>query len=347
MAAPGGHGRHGPREPSSAACGDTLSVRCGPTLPAMILSASRRTDVPALYAEWFARRLAEGWCEVPNPRNARQVARISLAAEDVEAFVFWTRHARPFLPVVETLLARGTPFYFQYTLTGYGPPLERRSPPVEVATRTFRELTARLPAGAVVWRYDPIVLGEAFPPEAHLARFERLAGALEGAARRVVVSLLDPYAKTRRRLAALGLAPPRALPDSEMHPGAQELLGRLAAIARDHGLVPETCAEPRDWSAFGLAPGRCVDDRLLAELTGRDFARRKDPGQREHCRCVESRDLGTPDSCTLGCAYCYAVRSDALARARRRAHEPAAPRIVTAQEALPGAGASGSRRSRE
>jgi len=125
----------------------------------MIISASRRTDIPAFYSEWLGRRLAAGFCTVPNPFNARQIARVSLRAEDVQAFVFWTRHARPIFPLLPTLERRGTPFYFQYTITGYGRPVERRVPPTPVAIATFRELAARLPPGAVVWRYDPILVG--------------------------------------------------------------------------------------------------------------------------------------------------------------------------------------------
>lgn len=64
----------------------------------MIISASRRTDIPAFYAEWFVRRVRAGYCEVPNPMNPRQVARVSLLPEEVDAIVFWTRSPRAMLP---------------------------------------------------------------------------------------------------------------------------------------------------------------------------------------------------------------------------------------------------------
>ncbi len=291
----------------------------------LLISASRRTDIPALYADWFAARLDAGYCLVPNPRNRRQVARVSLRAEDVLGFVFWTRHVRPFLPVLERLERRGDPFYVQYTITGYGRPLERRTPPLEVALRTFRELAARIGPERVIWRYDPIVLGEAFAAREHRARFGRIARALEGHTQRVVVSVLDLYRKTRRRLlreAGLRIGGEVAeQPESE--PALAPLLADLAAIGRERGMQVEACAEAADYSALGIRPTRCVDGELFSRLwPDRRWPRAKDRGQRPLCRCVESRDIGQPDSCTFGCTYCYATAADRRQRVRC-AHLPA------------------------
>ncbi len=293
----------------------------------MIISASRRTDLPALYAEWLGARFRAGFCLVPNPMNARQVARVSLARPDVDAVVFWTRHARPAFPVLSWLEGRGYPYYFQYTILGYPRPLETRAPSLDVAVRTFRELAGRLPRGGVVWRYDPIVLGEAFPATWHRETFGRIASALEGATDTVVVSVIDWYARTRRRLGALnghgeGVDPEPAAP------GLEALLAELARIAGDHGMRAEACAEPADLSPLGIGPARCVDHVRLARLYGLAVPEAKDKGQRPLCRCIASRDIGTPDTCTFGCAYCYATRGDELARARRREHDPTAPSLV-------------------
>ena len=42
----------------------------------MIISASRRTDIPAFYAPWFFNRLQEGYLLVPNPFDPRTLSRI-------------------------------------------------------------------------------------------------------------------------------------------------------------------------------------------------------------------------------------------------------------------------------
>ncbi|RME70027.1 MAG: DUF1848 domain-containing protein, partial [Planctomycetota bacterium] len=280
---------------------------------------------PALYASWFAHRLEAGWCAVPNPMNMRQVRRVSLRREDVAGFVFWTRHPRPLFPVLERLDERGDPYYFQYTITGYGRPIEPRCPPLEVAVATFRALAERIGPERVTWRYDPIVLGPGFPEREHVRRFARIAAALEGATRQVVVSVLEPYRRTRRRTEA---AAPGAVAwerDEPCEQRARSLLARLVAIARQHGMCMEACSQAADYSDLGIERTRCVDaERLESIGAGRRLSRAKDRGQRALCRCVVSRDIGIPDTCMFGCTYCYATRSDALARRRRSEHDPRA-----------------------
>ncbi len=293
----------------------------------MIVSASRRTDIPAFYAQWLGERLGAGSCEVPNPFNPRQVSRVSLRPEEVDAIVFWTRHARPLFPLLAELDRRGYRYYFLYTIIGYDRRLEARTPPLEVALRTFRELAERRPAGSVVWRYDPIVLGAAYPPEEHLRRFETIAASLEGRARRVVISLVDLYKKTERRVGKVLEWGGEVAREPDRYPGLDEFLARLAQIARRHGMSIEACSEGRDLTGLGIGATKCIDDRLLRELFGGDWPTRKDPGQREHCRCVPSRDIGVNDTCLFGCRYCYATGSHELARRRHAEHDPRAVRL--------------------
>ena len=293
----------------------------------MIISASRRTDIPALYAPWFAERLRAGFCRVANPFNPRQISRVSLRPEDVDAIVFWTRHPRPLFDVLPLLERRGYRFYFQYTITGYGRPIERRTPPLEVALRTFTELADRRPPGSVVWRYDPILIGASLPVSEHLARFRRIATALEGRARRVVVSVVDLYRKTERRVGAVMPWDRDLLREPRSWAGLPAFLAELATVAGEHGMAIESCAEEADWSALGIGATKCIDDRLLTELFGGAWPVTKDRGQRPACGCIPSRDIGAPDTCTFGCRYCYATRSDALARKRRREHDPTGPAL--------------------
>jgi hypothetical protein len=305
----------------------------------VILSASRRTDVPALYAPWLAARLRAGWCDVPHPYDPRRVSRVSLRREEVDAWVFWTRHARPFLPLLPLLDSLGHRFYVHYTITGLGRPVEARNPPVATAIATLLDLAARLRPGSVVWRFDPILVGPEFPAAETVRRFRRIAAALEtgrGAVRRVVVSILEPYRKTRRRLGAVLRWGEDLAEDPRRWPGRHELLAALAAAAQEHGLAIEACAHDEDFTALGVPPTKCVDDRLLAELFGGTWPSAKDPGQRPACRCLPSRDLGVPDTCTFGCTYCYATRSDDLARRRCAAHDPSAPSLADPRTTSPG-----------
>ena len=63
----------------------------------MILSASRRTDIPNYYSEWFFNRLQEGYLYVKNPMNACQISKITLSPDTLDCIVFWTKNPEPML----------------------------------------------------------------------------------------------------------------------------------------------------------------------------------------------------------------------------------------------------------
>lgn len=305
----------------------------------MIISASRRTDIPAFYAQWFINRVRAGYCAVPNPFNARQVARVSLAPADVDAIVFWTRGPRPLLRHLDELDSRGYRYYFQHTLLNNPRWLDQHGPAFPAALDTFRRLAERVGSARVVWRYDPLVLSDQTPPAFHVEAFGRIAAALRGSTRRAVISLMTPYRKAQRRLdaaeraAGARLTFPAALPA-----GAVERLARqLQQIAADNGMALVSCADENGLARFGVAAGKCVDDRLLRDLFGLDVPAAKDPGQRAACGCVPSRDIGMYDSCLFGCAYCYATSAFERSRANYRAHNPRSPSLLGWHEA-PAAG---------
>lgn len=294
----------------------------------MIISASRRTDIPAFYAEWFMERVRAGYCTVPNPFNAGQVSTVSLEPEDVDAIVFWTRNPRPLLKHLGELDDRGYHYLFQVTLLDYPRWLEERTPPVDAAVETFRVLAARIGAAHVIWRYDPLVVTRSLDAGYHRQAFARIAAALEGRTERVVVSIVDDYAKTRRRLGQLGDETPLAKETVLDDPALAELMRDLAGLAGRHGMEIQSCAETLDLRPYGIQPGKCIDNVLLNRLFGLDIAAVKDPSQRTQCGCVVSKDIGMYNSCPFGCLYCYATGSFDAARERHAGHDVHAPSLL-------------------
>lgn len=291
----------------------------------MIVSASRRTDIPAFYARWVTNRLRAGWCEVKNPFNASQISRVSLLPEEVAAIVFWTRQPGPLLPYLPEILAMGHQPFFLHTLLDNPRAMDPSCPRPETAVPQFLALAEALP-GRVTWRYDPVVLTEATPPDWHRRTFERLAAALEGHTDRVMVSVLEPYRKIARRLAALAASGCRLLPTD------METLVRLFVDLRDmaaaRGMRLATCAQPECFEQAGIAAGRCIDPAWIARLTGRPVPAGRDPSQRGRCGCAPSKDIGAYDTCLFGCAYCYATTSFDRARAAFARHDPDAPSLA-------------------
>jgi len=270
---------------------------------AIVVSASRRTDIPAFFADWFWERLDAGFVEVANPWNNRQVRCVSLLPSDVACFVFWTRDARPFLQYIERLASYA--FYFHVTITGYGPPLEPASPCLEEAVAALRELAARVGASRVIWRYDPVVLAGKYNVAWHLENFERLSRQIEGFAASCVVSFYDHYRHSDRRLAKEGLVVPDGIAASG---AARELVLRCAESAQRADMALSVCAEPELAAIPGLTPRACIDAYLISGLTTQPFSARKDKNQRLTCQCIESIDIGRYRTCQRGCLYCYANR---------------------------------------
>lgn len=266
----------------------------------MILSVSRRTDIPNYWADWFLRRLKEGFACIRNPMNPRQLSRVELSPEVVDCIVFWSKNPSALAKRLDQL--EGYHYYFQYTITGYGKDVEPGLPDKqEVLIPLFQDLSRRLGPKRVIWRYDPILFSERYTKEYHLRAFEKIAHRLEGYAQKSVVSFVDLYAKMKGRTASLKLCPP---------PGDEELLefaGKLAAIARKYGFAVESCAERIDLQAAGIRHGSCIDKAFIEDLIGCRLTASRDKNQRPECGCCESIDLGAYNTCRNGCLYCYAT----------------------------------------
>lgn len=289
----------------------------------MILSVSRRTDIPNYWADWFLRRVREGFVYIRNPINAHQISRVELSPEVVDCIVFWSKNPTALAGRLEEL--EGYQYYFQYTITGYGKDVEPGLPDKKsVLVPLFQDLSRRLGPQRVIWRYDPILFSQRYPPEYHLRAFEEIARRLEGYTRRAVISFVDLYAKTRRSTAGLNLAPPPS--DGEL----LDFAGQLVAIAGRYGLEVESCAERIDLQAAGIRHGSCIDKALIEEITGFRLTASKDKNQRPECGCFESIDIGSYNTCRNGCRYCYATFNPELVDRQTGLYDPDSPLLCGA-----------------
>jgi len=297
----------------------------------VIVSASYRTDIPAFYAEWFLRRLDEGFALVRNPYSA-QMYRVDLRPQRVTGFVFWTRNFGPLLERLDRLRAFGRPFVVQFTITDYPRQIEPAVIPAEKAVAQMHRLAREVHPLCPVWRYDPVLFTSLTPTEFHERNFARLAAALEGATDEVVISFAQIYAKSRRNLDAAARRHGFTWTDAP-DDAKRELAERLALLARRHGMRLTVCSQP-EYLAPGAEEARCVDVRRLARISGEPLEAPL-KGNRPGCACHESRDIGEYDTCPHGCLYCYAVRHRRVALARYRAHDPASPSLLPLAEEPP------------
>ena len=287
----------------------------------MILSVSRRTDVPACYMPWFMNRLRAGEVLVRNPMNPRQVRRIRISPDVVDCIVFWTKVPGAVLPVLPEIACMGYSCMFQVTVNPYGSPVEPALPPLQERIAAVQALAEAAGKHRVIWRYDPIVMSEAYTVGWHAERFAAMVGQLAGSVRKGVISFLDEYAKIRVRLRQHGL---RTCREEEMN----ALAAAFAPVAARHHLPLQTCAEKVDLSAYGIGHGACLDARDIAEAIGRPLQLRRNSNQRPECGCVQSIDVGAYNTCHNGCVYCYANHSPESVARRAAAHRVDSPMLT-------------------
>ncbi|OGV69131.1 MAG: hypothetical protein A2283_13160 [Lentisphaerae bacterium RIFOXYA12_FULL_48_11] len=291
----------------------------------MIISVSRRTDIPAFYAEWFINRVRAGYCTVPNPFNDKQVSRIPLSPANVDVIVFWTRNPAPLMKYLPELDERGFRYYFLYTVMDNPRLLDPKVPPVAESIRIFTELSDQIGAEKVIWRYDPMVLSTHTGIDFHIEKFSTIASGLKGRTQRVIISLVDVYKSIMSRMDELGESGLKLLvPDAVI---LEKLICPLVEIADENGMEIVSCAEKFDLEPFGVKPAKCIDDVLIHRVFGLSVSGGKDPAQRKACGCVVSRDIGMYDTCAFNCVYCYATRSFDAVKKNRARHDVASPSL--------------------
>ena len=325
----------------------------------VIVSASRSTDIPAFYADWFFERLHEGYSAWTNPFNG---VRSYVAYRDTRFIVFWSKNPEPLIRHLDFLDKRRIGCYVQYSLNDYeAEGLEKGVPPLQDRIDTFRRLVDRLGAGHVVWRFDPLVLTDGLGVDGLLEKVSRIGDALKGYAEKLVFSYVDigTYRRVRANLEKNGIRY-REWDAEQMDAFA----ARLSALNRRWGYELATCGEKADLSRYGVVHNRCIDDRLIVRLAHEDpvlmrhlgvrieepglfgtppegaldlgegryavWSTVKDKGQREFCGCIASKDIGEYNTCAHLCEYCYAntTKEAAVANLQRNRKNPHAETIT-------------------
>ncbi len=264
----------------------------------MIVSVSRRTDIPAFYSDWFFDQLKEGQVLVPNPFNKKQISTVSLRPNDVDCFVFWSKDPKSMVDRLHLL--NDFDYYFQFTITSYGRDIETNLRTKDEIVTEFQRLSDAIGTDKVIWRYDPILLNSTYTKEFHFESFERLASQLSGYTNVCFISFIDTdYRNVKRNATALQL--------SEIHDFDMLDIGHVfSEIGRRYNIKIHTCVETVDLSQYGIMPGACIDKNLIERITNKKFSSYKLDNQRPGCNCLTCKDIGQYNTCAHGCLYCYA-----------------------------------------
>ncbi len=309
----------------------------------VIISASRSTDIPAFFANWFFNRLAKGYCSWINPFN-QQKQHVSFS--HCKVIVFWTKNPAPIIPYLHILDEIGIHYYFQVTLNDYANEnLEPNIPSLEYRIETFKKLSEIIGTERIIWRFDPIILSPEIPPRSILLKIWNIGNKLKGYTNKLVFSFVDikAYRKVQNNLVKeTSLFTKENVEEGEgLDSQRKEIiegLYKLRNVWKDEGwnLTMATCAESLDLEKYGIEHNRCIDGGLMERIFGDDrelvcYLRTgklpepdlfgeipeipetsknlKDKGQRKLCGCMMSKDIGMYNTCRHFCVYCYANTS--------------------------------------
>lgn len=274
----------------------------------MILSVSRRTDIPSRYPAWFMERVRAGYVLCRSPYHPSRVSRIPVTPDVVDAIVFWTKDPGPMLAHLDELDGRGFAYYFQLTLTGYGRDIEPGLRDKKEILRDAARIASRLGRRGLVWRYDPVFFTRNYTMDWHKKTFSALCAELADVTDQVTISFLDCYKGTRGG----DLSAPKLEEQLEFASFASQEAG-------NNGLRICACCESPELMRVGVQKAACIDPERVRDIIGAPLRWKLDRGQREGCGCCASVDVGMYDTCINGCRYCYANHGSALLM-RRIAH---------------------------
>ena len=269
----------------------------------MIISASRRCDIPKYGKKWFLDSLNLGYVNVTNPFNRNQVKKVSLKNEDVDLFVFWTKDCSDFTDVLDYLKSKDMKFLIQYTINGYPSDIEPHTGDIDKIIDNFISINSQYP-GSVLWRYDPVILTDRLDLEYHTEKFSYIFQKIKQSATRCYTSFFDEYRKNKKFITAHNVN----IDDFSKY---ENVLGEFDNIVNGSDLKIIVCSEPVNYVSYkNVIKGACIDKDYINEVLALDIQGKRDSGQRKFCYCVKSTDIGAYNQCKTGCKYCYACNNN-------------------------------------
>lgn len=262
----------------------------------MIISASRRTDIPSLHTEWFLNRLKENYVIVQNPINRNKFYRIPLNKDIVDIIVFWSKN--PNIDFLKNIQDLGYNFYIHFTITPYGKNIEKNLPDKNILIKKFIDISRLFGNDKIVWRYDPIILNNELDINYHINNFKSFACQLNKYTDECVFSFIQIYSKIKDNIKNIAVND-----DDKIF-----LINSLKEIADKNNIKLKSCSQD-----FDIAEkASCIDKEKIQKILGYSIKEKKDKSQRKLCNCIESIDIGSYNTCKNGCIYCYANSKNIL-----------------------------------
>lgn len=282
----------------------------------LIISASRRTDIPAFYAEWFMNRIHDEKVIVYNPYN-KLGQEISLSPKDVDVIVFWSKNYGPMLDKLDELKDKYR-LYFLFTITGLKGLLEENVIDPNIAIEQFINISSKFSPEHIQWRFDPIVLTNVTQGDFYINKFSEIAKRLCGYTHRCYISFANIYPKVLRNFEHLERERGIRLVEKD-NTYKKKIAEELADIGLKYDIKLYSCCNDFLISDK-INKASCVDVNILNRLYNINIKVSKSP-TRQQCGCYKSVDIGVYNTCPNGCYYCYANYNKEMAVRNYKQHD--------------------------
>lgn len=265
----------------------------------MIISASRRTDIPSLHTKWFLNRLKEEYLITQNPISKNNFYKIPLNKNIVDIIVFWSKN--PNIDFLKEVRDLGYKFYLHFTITPYDKNIERNIPNKKLLIRNFQTISKLFGKEKIIWRYDPIILNDDFDANYHINNFKNFADSLNGYTDECIFSFVQIYSKIKNNI--------KNINDNDKI----ILIENIKEISEKNNIKLKSCSQDFDnITNIRVEKSACIDKERIQKILGYSIKEKKDKSQRKLCNCIESIDIGMYNTCTNGCIYCYANSKNIL-----------------------------------
>jgi hypothetical protein len=276
-----------------------------------IISASRRTDIPAFYMDQFLQNMKDGIIDVPNP-NSNQISHVSLKSEDIKCIIWWSKDYHNW---IETYKGNKELFdkykhIFNFTINGYDELENGLQHTLDERLDQLKYLAETFGSNTIKYRFDPIVYYKIVGNDAelnNLQNFEKIIQFVgQCGVRNCQFAFCLSYKNVERRMKFRNKTIVYLSLERQ-----HEILNGLIDICDKNNVTMYSCCNSGLVGYSGkIKQSACVDRDQIEEVLRKKLkSRRKDCGQRKECGCVQSRDVGSYKmKCHHNCDYCYAAR---------------------------------------
>lgn len=276
-----------------------------------VISCSRRSDIPAFLMDWVLNKIEKGFVDVANPFNKNQITRVSLKADHVKCWCWWSKDFAQWINTYKSnrsLFQKYKGHYFQFTINSPSELENGITSSLDTRLDQLKWLTEEFGTLAVNYRFDPIIFYKKKSSSRiknNLNKFEDIIERVSNVGiSEVIFSFATIYSKVKKRMKSRGYYPIDP-PLSKK----KDIIKKMVKVCNQYNLDMKACCQPDLLEIPEITQAHCIDAYKIEKIVGTPISKAKDTGQRDACGCHKSKDIGGYHGkfkCGHDCSYCYA-----------------------------------------